>query len=116
MGKPPSAKEEKYMATKKATIKRSKTDNYLVLETSSKSLEIILTDDNPNSIMTAFNSLILELKKELIQYELQDNSNDLYYHICVEYIKQLNSEMKSVYNELKDYNLIDEKNDSQKKK
>ncbi|MFW2477439.1 MAG: hypothetical protein ACN4EP_11010 [Sediminibacterium sp.] len=104
------------MATKKATIQRSKTDNYLVLETSDNTVKIILTDDNPNSIMTAFNSLLLELKKGLFQYELQDTGNDLYYHICVEYIKQLNIEMKSVYNELKDYNLINIKEASPKKK
>jgi hypothetical protein len=104
------------METKKATIKRSKSDNYLVLETSGKSLEIILTDDNPNSIMTAFNSLLLELKKGLIQYELQDTGSDLYHHICLEYIKQLNAEMKSAYNELIDYNLIEEDKVASKKK
>jgi hypothetical protein len=104
------------MATKKATIRRGKTDNYLVLETSGKSLEIILTDDNPNSIMTAFNSLLLDLKKGMIQYELDDTGKDLYHHICEEYIKQLNTEIKSVYAELKDYNLLEEKVGAPKKK
>jgi uncharacterized protein (UPF0335 family) len=102
-------KEEKYMETKKATIKRDKKNTYLVLEASPKNLEIILTDDNPNSIMSAFNTLLSELKKGMIQFELEDNKEDLHYHICKEYIKQLNAEIKEVFNELKDYGLLEGK-------
>ena len=97
------------METRKASIKRDKKNTYLVLETSPKNLEIILTDDNPNSIMTAFNSLLGELKKGLIQFDLVDSKEDLYYHICKEYVKQLNTEIKEVFNELKDYELLETK-------
>lgn len=31
----------------------------------------------------------------------------MYFHLCDEYIKQLNTEMETVYNELKDYELLD---------
>jgi len=97
------------METRKASIKRDKKNTYLVLETSPKNLEIILTDDNPNSIMTAFNSLLSELKKGLIQFDLEDTKEDLYYHICKEYVKQLNTEIKEVFNELEDYKLLETK-------
>lgn len=97
------------METRKASIKRDKKNTYLVLETSPKNLEIILTDDNPNSIMTAFNSLLSELKKGMFQFDLVDTKEDLYYHICKEYVKQLNTEIKEVFNELKDYELLEKK-------
>jgi hypothetical protein len=97
------------METRKATIKRDASNTYLVLEVSGKKLEIILTDDNPNNIMTAFNSLLKELKKGIFQYNLEDKTDDLYFHISKEYIKQLNSELKAVYSELKDYNLLEKK-------
>lgn len=96
------------MENKKASIKRDKSNTYLVLETSNKPLQIILTDDNPNSIMTAFNGLILELKKGLFQFVLEDTKEDLYTHICKEYIKQLNAELTEVFNELEDYELLEE--------
>jgi hypothetical protein len=97
------------METKKATIKRDTSNTYLVLETSGKKLEIILTDDNPNNIMSAFNYILKELKKGLFQYNLEDTTDDLYFHICKEYIKQLNSELKAVFAELKDYDLLEKK-------
>lgn len=109
MAKKPSAKGEKFMETRKATIKRDTSNTYLVLEVTGKKLEIILTDDNPNNIMTAFNSLLKELKKGNFQYNLEDKTDDLYFHISKEYIKQLNSELKAVYSELKDYNLLEKK-------
>lgn len=97
------------METRKATIKRETSNTYLVLEVTGKKIEIILTDDNPNNIMTAFNSLLKELKKGIFQYNLEDKTDDLYFHISKEYIKQLNSELKAVYSELKDYNLLEKK-------
>lgn len=103
----PLTKEEKFMATRKATIKRDKVNAYLVLETGNKSVEIILTDDNPANITAVFNSLLKELKKGLIQFDLEDGKDDLYFHICKEYIKQLNAEMKEVYRELEDYHLLE---------
>ena len=103
------------MAIRKATIRRGKTDNRLVLETSGKPLEIVLTDDNPNNVMSAFNSLLLDLKKGMFSYELEDTGNDLYFHICVEYIKQLNAELKTVHGELKEYDLLEKQPPAKKK-
>ena len=97
------------METKKATIKRDTSNAYLVLESNGQKLEIVLTDDNPNNIMSAFNTLLKELKKGLFQFNLEDKIDDLYSHICKEYIKQLNSELKAVYTELKDFDLIEKK-------
>lgn len=108
MVKKPSEKEEKYMETKKATIKREDTNTYLVLEVGDVPLQIILTDDNPNNVKVVFNSLLKELKKGLFEFNLEDDSQDLYNNICTEYLIQLNAELKAIYDELVDYELTQE--------
>ena len=97
------------METNQATLKRlDNTKTYLVLKIDSQELEIILTDDNPNNVKDVFNKLLIELKKGLFEFKLKDDTQDLYYHISQEYIKQLNIELLSIYNELKDYELIED--------
>lgn len=94
------------METKKARITRSEEKTVLLLELD-ENLEIVVTEDNPNNIKAAFNKLILELKKGVFEFELEDDKDDLYNNICSEYLNQLNSEMKSVFEELEDYELLD---------
>jgi hypothetical protein len=96
------------METKKASINRTEANTYLILEAGVSSLSIVLTDDNPNNVKTVFNSLLKELKKGLFQFKLEDEIQDLYHHICTEYIVQLNLEIKTIYQELVDYELVDE--------
>jgi hypothetical protein len=97
------------METKKAKIIREEEGEAvcLVLHLTDEDLRIVLTDDNPNNIKDAFNKLILTLKKGEFAFELDDEKEDLYHHICVEYITQLNSEIQSVFNELSDYGLLE---------
>ena len=102
-----SEKEVKYIETKNATIKREEINTYLVLEVGETPLEIILTDDNPNNIKAIFNNLLKELKKGIFEFNLEDETQDLFHNICVEYIVQLNSELKAIYDELVDYELLE---------
>ena len=95
------------METKKATITREKDKATLVLNGISKSYEIILTDDNPNNIKLVFNNLIKDLKKGVIQFELEDTISDLYHNICKEYLTQLNAEIQSIYNEMEEFDLLE---------
>jgi hypothetical protein len=96
------------MESKKATIKREETNTYLVLEVGETPLQIILTDDNPNNVKIVFNSLLKELKKGLFEFNLEDETQDLYHNICTEYLVKLNSELKAIYDELVDYELTEE--------
>ena len=94
------------MEINKATIKRDASNTYLVLEINEQTLQIILTDDNPNNVKSVFNTLLKNLKNGLFQFNFEDETQDLYHHICKEYITQLNAEIKGVYGELSDYELI----------
>jgi len=95
------------METKKATIRREEKNTYLVLAGIDQSYEIVLTDDNPNNIKSVFNNLLKDLKRGLFIYKLDDKNGDLYSHVCEEYIRQLNVELKAVFDELNDYALLE---------
>ena len=105
----PLEKEGKYMETKKATIRREANNTYLTLEGNGQSFDITLTDDNPNNVKSVFNNLLKDLKKGAFRYELNDENADLYHHICLEYLLQLNVELKTIFDELTNYKLVDDK-------
>jgi len=94
------------MATHKATIERKDDSASLKLEFDESALCIVLTEDNPIEVKSVFNKLLEHLKKGEIDFNLTDDNEDLYFHICKEYINQLNAEMKSTYEELRDNGLL----------
>lgn len=93
------------MEIKKATISREESRTSLILEGNDEKFEIILTEDNPNNIKNVFNHLIKDLKKGNFEFELEDVKEDMYHHICKEYLNQLNSEIQTIYSELAEYEL-----------
>lgn len=103
----PSEKEVKFMETYKALINREKDKTSLSFSIGGKTLEITLTEDKPNDVKEVFNQLLLELKKCEFNFVLEDSGEDLFHHICLEYISQLNTELSSVYKGLADYNLLE---------
>lgn len=104
----PSEKEVKYMEIFKASIIRGDQNTILALQVSDNRYDITLTEDNPNNVKLVFNNLLQKLKSGVFNFELEDSTEDLFYHICKEYITQLNSELSSVYKELEDYELLNE--------
>lgn len=90
-----------------AAIERNEERVNLILTTRLSKQKICLTDDNPNEIKEVFNNLILELKNGKFTFNLSDETHDLFYQICNEYINQLNGEIADVYSQLKKYNLIE---------
>lgn len=96
------------MATHNATIERKDNSATLKLALGTEELDIVLTEDNPNAVKSAFNKLLLHLKGGEIDFNLTDETDDLYFNICKEYITQLNAELKSTYTELKDNGLLNE--------
>lgn len=108
MAKTLSEKEVKYMENFNAEIKREDQRTTLVLKGKTENYELILTEDNPNAVKSIFNRLLQELKKGAFSFVLIDEKEDLYQQISKEYLTQLNSELLSVYDELKDYELLSE--------
>ena len=94
------------MATHNATIEREKPSATLKLALDAEELNIVLTEDNPNEIKSVFNKLLIHLKNGEIDFNLTDDKEDLYFHICKEYIIQLNAELKSTFTELNDNGLL----------
>ncbi len=104
-----SVKEGKYMETLKASIARTEAKTSLLLHMSDGiALEIELTEDKPIEVKAVFNKIISYLKKGKFNFEVEDDKEDLYLHVCTEYIEQLNAELTSIYSELEDYELLDE--------
>jgi hypothetical protein len=95
------------METKKASIKREEPNAHLVLEFGDNPIQITLTDDNPNNVKSAFNLILRELKKGLFEFKLDDDSSDLFNNICVEYLNQLNAEIKIIHAELEEFELTE---------
>ena len=90
-----------------ATIERKDDAVNLILTTVTNNYCICLTDDNPSEIKNVFNDLIIELKNGKFSFSLSDETQDLYFHICDEYIKQLNAEIADVFSQLKKYDLVE---------
>lgn len=109
MVKKPLEKEGKFMETHKATIVREENSTVLALTIKESKLNIVLTEDKPNDVKIVFNKLLEELKDGEFNFELDDSDEDLYHHISKEYITQLNVELSSVFKELEDYELLNEK-------
>lgn len=98
------------MATHNATIDRKGNNSSATIKLAlgTEELDIVLTEDNPNEIKSVFNKLLLQLKNSEIEFDFRDENDDLYFHICKEFITQLNAEFKSTYTELKDSGLLNE--------
>ena len=94
------------MATHNATIERKNNSTTLKLVLNETVLDIILTEDKPNDVKSVFNKLLEQLKIGEFDFSFSDDKEDLYHHICKEYITQLNAELKSTYKELQDNGLL----------
>lgn len=97
------------METHKARIERKDDNAILKLALNSMELDIVLTEDKPNDVKSVFNKLLEQLKNGVFQFSLEDGKEDLYHHICKEYLTQLNAELNSIYQELKEYGLLSSK-------
>ncbi|PWI33873.1 hypothetical protein DI392_06650 [Vibrio albus] len=71
-------------------------------------ISIPISDDDHNEVKSAFNLLIEQLKARVFSIELNEVDKDLFYHVAVEYIEQLNSELLSVHQEMEYYGFLND--------
>ena len=64
-----------------------------------------MSDDKADEVKSAFNKLIVRVKKGEFQVKLGGLGDDLFSQVANEYIKQLNREIKEVHAELKQHGL-----------
>ena len=103
-------KGDKYMETHKAALKEVDSEHFLSLKLGDEVLNVPLTKDEPNEIKKVFNKLIIHLKKGLFSFNIAEKEDgDLIYQVAKEYVKQLNTELSEVYQELEGYQLLDQK-------
>ena len=72
------------------------------------SIAIPISDDNANTVKSAFNLLIQRLTKGPFEIALKDADKDLFYHVASEYLQQLNNELRDVYEEMTQYGFVGE--------
>jgi hypothetical protein len=89
-----------------ATIVRGQEKVELVFDVRGTKHSICLTDDNPNEVKAVFNELVKQLKLAKYNFNLVEPGEDLFGNICAEYIKQLNSELSSVYGQMRAHGLV----------
>ena len=95
------------METLKSRIHQEGEKQYLELLLPNGTARIPLTEDKPQNVKDVFNKLILLLKSRSCQFEFEKGCDDLYCQIGEEYIRQLNSELKIIRDELVDYDLAE---------
>lgn len=90
----------------KASVK-SKDDKYFIhIESGDEGVFIPLSEDKPNDVKSAFNKLIICLKKGKFQIQLDEVRDDLFCQVAKEYVTQLNRELVEVHNEMTRYGLV----------
>ena len=103
-------KGDEYMETYEANIEEFDSEHYLSLKIKDIVLKVPLTKDEPNEIKKVFNELILYLKKGPLCFTMKEvEDGDLIYQVAKEYVTQLNAELKEVYQELEDHQLLEQK-------
>ena len=104
-------KEGKSMVIHEAEVTERDKEQYIVLKLKDDMLNIPITQDLPKEVQKVFNKLIVALKKEMFTFSIAEvKDGDIFYHVAKEYIFQLNVELQDIYNEMKEYGLLESGN------
>ncbi|MCW4447095.1 hypothetical protein OHV10_23025 [Vibrio splendidus] len=93
------------METIKADL-RKQDEKYFIDILFDTTISIPISDDDHNEVKSAFNLLIEQLKDRVFSIELNEADKDLFYHVAVEYLEQLNGELLSVHQEMEQYGFL----------
>lgn len=96
------------METLEATVVKDEEKYFIKIVDGNNEINIPLSEDQPNKVKLAFNSLILRLKKGKFEIIMTEVQGDLFSQVANEYIKQLNKEILEVFGEMKQYGLVEE--------
>ena len=94
------------METIKANVVQVDENYFIMIEGEDHAIRIPMSEDKPNVVKSAFNSLIARIKEGEFQIELTEVGEDLFSQVANEYIVQLNREIQEVRGEMKQYGLV----------
>ena len=94
------------METVEARVAQIDEKLFIKIELQVGAVLIPMSDDKADEIKSAFNKLIVQIKKGEFQIKLEGLGDDLFSQVANEYVKQLNREIKEVHAELKQHRLI----------
>lgn len=97
--------EDESMETLKAAVTEVDGKHFIQIEDGESGIRIPMSEDNPNAVKAAFNTLITRMKDGELQIELVEIGDDLFSQVANEYLVQLNREIKEVRGEMEHYGL-----------
>jgi hypothetical protein len=95
------------METVKAAVVEIEEKHFIRIVNAGEEINIPLSDDKPNDVKSAFNRLIMWIKKGEVEIEIEEVGPDLFSQVAKEYINQLNREIQEVREEMEDLELVD---------
>lgn len=95
------------METIRASVIQVAEKHFIVIE-SEEQIKIPMSENRPNEVKKAFNRLVARIREGEFQIELEEAGEDLFSQVAIEYIKQLNLEIREVHTEMKQNGLTNE--------
>lgn len=95
------------METAKAVVDVTEEERSIKIVLGDKTIWIPITSDNPKDVKAAFNILIGWARKYEFQINFEGTGPDLYSQVALEYVTQLNGEIKEVRSEMEANGLVD---------
>jgi len=95
------------MQTLEATVIEDKGKYFISIADGEEFIRIPISDDQPNEVKSAFNKIILRLKRGKFKINMSEVQQNLFSLVANEYIKQLNRELQEVFGEMERYSLIE---------
>jgi hypothetical protein len=93
------------MEAVKAMVAQIDKKQFIKIELGDGAVLIPMSDEKADDVKSAFNKLIVQIKKGEFQVKLEGPGDDLFSQVANEYIKQLNREIKEVHAEMKQHGL-----------
>lgn len=94
------------METIKAVVTQVDDKHFIKIQDENHTISIPISEDKPNEVKSAFNTIIARIKRGMFQIELDKVGEDLFSQVANEYITQLNREIQEVHGEMEQYGLI----------
>ncbi len=94
-----------YMVAVKATVTQKDKKHFIKIDLEDGAVQIPMSDDKADDVKSAFNKLIIQIKKGEFQIKMESTGEDLFLQVANEYIKQLNREIKEVHAEMQQLGL-----------